>query len=434
MAQMRKSERKPVSVVFCTPSYSGNSGDALNERQLIESLSQRVAAIYVLNLLDVTLLHPAYRKTLCLKPTRSNIKLINIPVVPVVPERFVALYTIRLLAYDILLLFLVALLKKLRLVDCIYIRNPENAFAFSAFKKLVGPFALKFAGFHTQEALAPIRGRFQKWLFINIFERINYRALNSADLILIQSSFYEQELRERYSLDKTKPMLVTPAGIDLEKLRKVREKCLTSLKKERDHNAEFRIGVVGSVTWWDGLDILLESMPGILKSHPKVVLNFVFGIGDTPLLNNLKLRASALGLNVSFKGPLTHEKALAEMCQLSALVLPRRRTQSTEITIPIKVKEALALGVPVIVTRHKVFENMFRDFEDVIYVEPEAEDVAEKVVMLLSNPALAEHLSAKGPQMATRFSYDRISQDFADALFTMKRVNPKELEPVSISG
>jgi len=415
---MTSDENMSTSLLFCTPSYSGNSGDALNERQLIKSLSKRVSAIYVLNLLDVTLLHPAYRKTLFLKSNRSNIKLINIPVIPIIPERFVVFYTVRLLLYNILLLFFASILKKLKIINSIYIRNPDYAFGFSSLKKLVGSYTLKFAGFHTQEALTSIRGRFQKWLYINIFERINRNTIKNADLVLIHSSYYENELRKRYSLDKNKSMLVVPAGIDLDKLRRTRERNFTA-KKTSNSSDYFTIGVVGSVTWWDGLDILLESMPYIVSAHPNVTLNFVLGTGDMQLLNNLKIRAKELGLDVFFKGPLTHENALTEMCQLSALVLPRRRTMSTEMTIPIKVKEALGLGVPVIITRHKIFENTFRNLEDLIFVEPNPRDVAEKVIHLLSNPDLAQHLSERGIQLATRYSYNSISKDFFDALFAL---------------
>jgi len=225
---------------------------------------------------------------------------------------------------------------------------------------------------------------------------------------------------------------VVPAGVDLEKIARVRENATVMSKNEESNSSDFRIGVVGSVNWWDGLDILLESMPFILKFHSNVILDFVFGTGDLRLLTNLKLRAKVLGLKVCFKGPLAHEEALVAMYQLSALVLPRRRTRSTETTIPIKVKEALALGVPVIVTRHKVFESSFKDLEDLIFVEPEPEDVAGKVVMLLSNPALAQHLSKRGIQLAASYSYDNISKDFADALFAMKGHEQKKLKRLKI--
>jgi glycosyltransferase involved in cell wall biosynthesis len=407
---MAKNERKPINLLFCTPDYCGCNGSSVNERQLIESVSRRVNAVYVINLLDPTLLRPAYRKKLHLKSSRSNIKLINIPLLPPVTEHLVILYTFRLLVYNLLFLWMATLMKKFKLVNCIYVRNPEYAFAFSVFKKFIGSFAVKFAGFHTQEALEAMKGNLQRWFFVSFFERINYRVLNSADLLLVHSSYYKTELKNRYQLNDNRSILVVPPGIDLQKINRVRE------KTERKAS-ELNIGIVGSASWWDGSNTLLESVPAILKSYPSLNVNFVFGSGDGNVLRHLKTRARELKIeNVYFKGPLTHEEALGEMCQLSALVLPRRRTLSTELTIPLKVLESLALGVPVVVTRHKVFEETFTDFFDIIYIEPNARDVAEKVVLLLSNSDLAQQVSKNGIKLASQMSYDKTSEKLADAL------------------
>jgi glycosyltransferase involved in cell wall biosynthesis len=262
--------------------------------------------------------------------------------------------------------------------------------------------------------------RFQKWFYVNFFERINYHTVNNADLVVTHSSFYEHELATRYSLQRVNRIIVIAPGIDLKKIQEVRQKCRNNRFDDSAITPAFNIGVVGSANWWDGSDILLESMPIIAKSQPNVVLNFVFGTGDMRIVNDLKLRAKELNIeNIVFKGPLTHEEALAEMCQLSALVLPRRRTLSTEFTIPIKVMEALALGVPVIITHHKVFDKAFKNYEDFIYVEPEAKDVAKKVLLLLSNPTLIHCLSERGLKRAMALSYDQVSEDFANALLIM---------------
>src|SRR3972149_6850166 len=108
---MSNKDHYPMKILCCTPSYFGVGGAPLNERQLIESLSNRVSVIYILNLFDLTLLHPSSRKTLCFRSSKSNIKLINIPLIPIIPERFVLLYTIRLVLYDIFLSLFAILLK-----------------------------------------------------------------------------------------------------------------------------------------------------------------------------------------------------------------------------------------------------------------------------------------------------------------------------------
>ena len=410
--------QKSLKVLFVTPSYAGIGGAPLNERQLIESLSKRVACVYVLNLLNLTLLLPAYRKSLSLKSTRPNIKQINVPLIPFVPERLVPLYTIRLIIYGLMCACFARLLKSLRLIDVVYVRDPEIAIGFSILKRFTGPYALKFAGFHTEEGLKFIKDRVQRWLFFSIFERLNYCTINDASLVLIQSDYYKQAIKNRYAVNGNKPFLILPAGIDMDKILRVRAQKNNS-ENNKPPEDTLSVGFIGSVTWWDGLDILLESIPDVLRTHPNVTLRFVLGSGDPLLLSKLKSRAQILEIPVEFRGPLNHEAALVEMSQLSALVLPRRRTLSTEITVPIKVKEALALGVPVIVTKHKIFKTMFRDHEDLIFVEPDPKDVAEKITLLLSNPNLAKYISVQSQKKAESFSYDRISADFADALALM---------------
>jgi glycosyltransferase involved in cell wall biosynthesis len=68
------------------------------------------------------------------------------------------------------------------------------------------------------------------------------------------------------------------------------------------------------------------------------------------------------------------------------MVLPRRKTPTTESGIPIKVVEAWALGVPVIVTKHQVFlDYRIKNYEDVIYCEPEPNSIANAILTLLTN-------------------------------------------------
>jgi glycosyltransferase involved in cell wall biosynthesis len=98
------------------------------------------------------------------------------------------------------------------------------------------------------------------------------------------------------------------------------------------------------------------------------------------------------------------------------LVLPRYKISTTESIIPIKVIEAWALGVPVIVTRHKVFELYgFENYEDVVYCEPTLESVAETLAKVLSSADLRRKLSEKGPQIAKYFDYQFISKAIIEA-------------------
>jgi len=77
--------------------------------------------------------------------------------------------------------------------------------------------------------------------------------------------------------------------------------------------------------------------------------------------------------------------------------------------VPIKVIEAWALGVPVVTTRHKIYEYLgLRDGEHLLYCEPEPSDVAEKILKVLTNPELQKRLASNGRKIVEKFYYRNI--------------------------
>jgi len=103
--------------------------------------------------------------------------------------------------------------------------------------------------------------------------------------------------------------------------------------------------------------------------------------------------------------------ALKIMSQLDVLVVPRVRMSSTENVLPIKIIEAWALGIPIIATRHKIFDYLgLRDGEDMLYCEPEPSDVANKIMILVNDIELRRKLAKNGYLRASEFCYEKISR------------------------
>jgi glycosyltransferase involved in cell wall biosynthesis len=98
------------------------------------------------------------------------------------------------------------------------------------------------------------------------------------------------------------------------------------------------------------------------------------------------------------------------------LVLPRSRSDTTESIIPIKIIEAFALGIPVIITSHKVLLDLCKDKDDVLFVSPNPEDIAEKLILLISNEEIRKRLGSKGPEIAKNFDYQVIANRLLTSL------------------
>ena len=405
---------KYLKLLFIVPTLFGSDGGVINEREMAKALGKKVKCMYVISFLDANKYLTRLKEVKKLE-NQLNGKLIVLPNLSPPPVNgLFAIINILFMYINSLALTLMAVsLKKLGLVDAIYLRDPRIAIAFFSPRKIDVITCVKFAGFYTQEIAKTMHIVISNFV-LDLFERVNYIVVNKADLLIVQSDLYKTTLQKLYGLPLGKNLLTIPAGINLEELPKRHNRLE---KREAD---KYRIGYIGSASWWNGLDILVNSMHIVQKTFPNAVLYINVGGGEFKAMNSLKGRIKKLGVRTVFSGPMSHAKALELMSTLDMLVVPRRRTLSTEFTIPIKVIEAFALGVPVIITRHKALEGEYKHGEDVLYVEPQPNDVAEKIIMLLYTPHLARKLSEKGFINSRKYDSNALASRIAEALFNLR--------------
>ena len=141
--------------------------------------------------------------------------------------------------------------------------------------------------------------------------------------------------------------------------------------------------------------------------------------GYKSVLLNLNTGEIKATVNIPYEitGFLPHEEALKHLAILDVMVLPRKRTPTTEAIIPLKVIEAWALGIPVIITKHEVFTRThIKDREHVVYCEPEPSNIANAILLVLKNEEIKKRLSKNGPKLAERFRYDKIADRLLKAI------------------
>ena len=103
------------------------------------------------------------------------------------------------------------------------------------------------------------------------------------------------------------------------------------------------IGFIGSFYAYEGLDLLLDAMPGILARRPDVrVLLVGGGSQDTAL----KAQAQRLGVGnkVVFTGRVPHAEVQRYYDLVDVLAYPRHSMRLTELVTPLKPLEAMAQG------------------------------------------------------------------------------------------
>jgi len=178
----------------------------------------------------------------------------------------------------------------------------------------------------------------------------------------------------------------------------------------------FRLGYVGSLVAYEGLDVLLQAMRMLLDSGADVTLDVAGDGPDRPRL--MKLRTSLqLDDAVCFLGRVPSGDVPSLYAGFDACPLPRRRLPVTELVPPLKPFEVMAHGVPVIASSVAPMLDVVEDEETGLLCEPDsAESLAAAIRKLIDDPGLHGRLVAEaGKRLREKFTWERNAQVYLAA-------------------
>ncbi len=100
---------------------------------------------------------------------------------------------------------------------------------------------------------------------------------------------------------------------------------------------------IGSFYAYEGLDLLLDALPELIRQRPDVR---VLLVGGGPQEANLRQQAERLGLgeHVIFTGRVPHQEVSRYYDLIKVLAYPRHPMRLTELVTPLKPLEAMAQG------------------------------------------------------------------------------------------
>ncbi len=133
---------------------------------------------------------------------------------------------------------------------------------------------------------------------------------------------------------------VIPNAVDIERFPPLGERD-RSLESTHDLRGRKVLGFIGSFYAYEGLDLLVEALPGILRECPDTRLLLV---GGGPQEAALRGQAARLGVSghVIFAGRVPHGRVPAYSSLIDAFVFPRKSMRLTELVTPLKPLEAMA--------------------------------------------------------------------------------------------
>lgn len=156
------------------------------------------------------------------------------------------------------------------------------------------------------------------------------------------------------------------------------------LENELGLNGCSRIGYIGTLYPWEGVDDLVRAVPLIRKSVPEIR---VIIVGDGYLYETLRKTIDVLGVAdcVNLIGSVPHTEIARYYSVMDLLVYPRKSSRNTETVTPLKPLEAMAMEKAVVGSDVGGIRELIIPGTGSLFASGSPESLAEKCIELLSD-------------------------------------------------
>lgn len=164
------------------------------------------------------------------------------------------------------------------------------------------------------------------------------RAVRQADAVAVICEGLRADLVAR-GIDPGK-IMVSPNGVDLDLFGDPPPRD-DALAEELGLTDADVVGFIGSFYDYEGLDVLIDAMPGLVEANPKLRLLLVGG-GPMDAALRAAAAASSAAQAIHFIGRVPHDQVERYYSLIDVLVYPRKAMRLTELVTPLKPLEAMA--------------------------------------------------------------------------------------------
>jgi glycosyltransferase involved in cell wall biosynthesis len=218
---------------------------------------------------------------------------------------------------------------------------------------------------------------FNSWI-----ERFEYKRKG---IIIAVSETLKHELIEEFNVREDR-IIVIYNGIDLKEYQK---------KEILPHSHSLTLLFIGDPSYRKGLDFLIEAMRGIDENIRLLVAGKL----------RKKYKKLAKGLNIEFLG---FRKDIPQLFhKVDAFILP-----SIYEPFGIVVLEAMAIGIPIIMSSHAGVSELIKDMENgIILKDPtNINEIREKITLLKENIKLRRDLGIQAQLTAKNYTWERMAK------------------------
>ena len=183
----------------------------------------------------------------------------------------------------------------------------------------------------------------------------------------------------------------------------------------------------GSLNHHQGLDIAVRAFAEVAKSVPNAEFHIY---GEGPARQGLILQIAHLGLGrrVFVKDPLPIEMIAPVMAEATFGIVPKRAEGFGNEAFSTKIMEFMALGVPLLVSKTAIDSYYFDDSLVLFFESGNASDLAEKMILLLTDDSLRSALAARASEFIRSNTWDARKSLYLDLVDGLLKANLQDFK------
>lgn len=232
--------------------------------------------------------------------------------------------------------------------------------------------------------------------------KLKERCIERASAITVVSDYLKEKINE---ISQDSVVDVISMGVDTEQFGP-EFRCENYFGQGKQKVILF----VGRLVEIKGVTYLIEAM--------KEVDALLVIAGEGPLKETLMKQAEENNSNVMFVGSKTHEELKYIYASADIFVAPSIITERGEKEgFGLVYLEAMASGIPVIVSEETGFATNIRDGINGMVVRPKSIDmIVEKINALLTNQDLYQNMVSRSQDIVRRYDYKEIAKNYCDVI------------------
>lgn len=225
------------------------------------------------------------------------------------------------------------------------------------------------------------------------------RALRQADAVTTICEGLRKDMLQRgIPADK---ITVIPNAVDVSGFQ-FRTAADPDVMQRYGLTADNTLGFAGSFYAYEGLGLLLQAMPQVLRAAPQVR---VLLLGGGPQEAQLRALSTQLGLDdvVHFVGRVPHADVARYCSAMDIMVFPRISRRLTELVTPLKPLESMAMGKLVAASDVGGHRELIRDgYNGHLFPAGSAQALAQCLIERLHTPHAWDAVIANGREFVER--------------------------------